>query len=92
MKIMQVTYYTTRDGDPWGLFIKGHVEKETALSAFNAEAEYRGFELVTLEQIEHTFGAFDKTESEFNFYITTENTAEALPITYVDGEVLEFQC
>ncbi|EOW9186948.1 hypothetical protein ACN1SV_001524 [Vibrio cholerae] len=89
---MQVTCYTTRDGDLWGLFIKGHVEKETALSAFNAEAENRGFEPVTIEQIEHTFGAFDKTESEFNFRITTENAAEALPITYVDGEVLELQC
>ncbi len=88
---MKVTYYTMRDGDPWGFFINGHIDKETALSAFNVEAENRGFEPIALEKIEHTFGATDQTESEFNFYITTENTAAAVPITYVDGESLEYQ-
>ncbi|MGL4193208.1 MAG: hypothetical protein ACRCRU_11735 [Vibrio sp.] len=89
--MMKVTYYTTQDGEPWGLFIDGYVDKETALAAFNVEAEYRGFEPVALEQIEHTFGAFDKTESEFNFYIATDNVAAAVPITYVDGESLVFR-
>ncbi|ELR6563600.1 hypothetical protein QRU50_001253 [Vibrio cholerae] len=86
--MMKVTYYTMRDGDPWGFFIKGHVDKETALASFNVEAERQGFEKVTIEQIEHTFGETAQTESEFNFYITNENSAAAVPITYVDGESL----
>ncbi len=87
---LNVTYYTMKDGDPWGLYINGHVDKQTALAAFNEEAKKLGFESMSIGQVEHTFGATDQSDkSEFNFYITTKDLEGAIPITYVDGDTLE---
>ncbi len=86
---MKVTFYTMQDGDPWGFFIRGHINKADAIVAFNEAAKDRGFKPIEEHDIEHTFGAIDPSDNtEHNYHIVSENFKGAEPITYIDGEFL----
>lgn len=89
---MNVMFYTTSDGDPWGLFVHGHVDKSAALEAINREAEKQGFESISIDSVQHTFGVRDvNSPSDFNFHLVTQSSGAALPITYVDSDELEYK-
>lgn len=89
---MIVNVFNTKDGDLWGVWCKGHANKEEVLQVFNETICANGCHPITVDEIDHSYAARindDRINPNYNFHIVEEDTPSAIPITWVDGELLE---